>query len=175
MSSRPNFFELFEFAPAYDIDLPLLAERYRELQRHYHPDRHAGKSSRDIRISVQKAALVNQAYDTLKNPVARAYYLLEMAGIETNADTYISRDGAFLMAQMQLREKLQDAEEDADPFAVLDALRAEGQEHFAALERDFRVGLDSGDWEKALEAVAKMQFFAKFQRDIEDTEARLDD
>jgi len=48
------------------------------LQQEFHPDRFASKGDVDKRLAVQTASLINQAYDTLKSPLKRAQYLLEL-------------------------------------------------------------------------------------------------
>ena len=72
MTLTQNHFELFGFPLVFDIDQTQLAERYRELQRSLHPDRFANASEQERRVSVQKAAQVNEAFQTLKAPLARA-------------------------------------------------------------------------------------------------------
>ena len=53
---------------------------YRDIQGQVHPDRfaHAGEAER--RLSMQWATHANEAYQTLKNPLERAQYLLQLAG-----------------------------------------------------------------------------------------------
>ena len=174
MSAIPNHFELFELPVCFDIDLSLLAERYRDLQRLYHPDRHADKSSQDVRVAVQKAAWVNQAYDVLKSPVSRAYYLLELNGAKADGHSHITRDSSFLMDQMELRERLQEVEDEADPFAALATLGEETQARYADLQGQFANALAMSDLEAASDIAAKMQFFAKFLREVDEVEERLD-
>ena len=67
-----NYFELFGLPVGYIVDAKALAERYRELQRIVHPDRFANASDQERRLSVQGAALINEAYETLKDPIARS-------------------------------------------------------------------------------------------------------
>lgn len=125
-------------------------------------------------MSVQKASWVNQAYDILKSPVTRAQYLLELQGVDPNLDSHISRDSNFLMQQMMLREKLQDIENETEPFGALEEVAMVAREKFNELEADFSAAMANSDYENAREVVVKMQFFAKFLREIDEVEARLD-
>jgi len=79
-----NYFELFGLPNQFHTDLNALSERYRELQRVTHPDRYANASDQEKRIAMQGATLINEAFQTLKNPLQRAQYMLSLKGL--NAD-----------------------------------------------------------------------------------------
>lgn len=68
----PCHFALFELQPSFRLDLEQLATRYRELARGVHPDRFADASEREQRLALEKSASLNEAYQTLKSPEARA-------------------------------------------------------------------------------------------------------
>jgi len=100
-----SYFELFGLPVSFDIDTKALAERYRELQRSVHPDKFATAADAERRLSMQLATRVNEGFRTLKDPLARARYLLELKGVALDdADTRL--DGGFLMQQMELRERM---------------------------------------------------------------------
>jgi molecular chaperone HscB len=116
-----NYFELFGLPVGYIVDSAELSERYRELQRIVHPDRFANASDQERRLSVQGAALINEAYETLKDPVARGSYLLGLHGLEMDTLNESTQDMDFLMQQMELREELEGVRNQAEPYeAVLD-------------------------------------------------------
>ena len=77
-----NFFELFGLPVGFLVDGQELAVRYRELQKVVHPDRYAAAGEQSQRLSLQGATLVNEAYETLKDPLKRARYLLTLKGVE---------------------------------------------------------------------------------------------
>ena len=108
MELTQNHFELFGLPVAFDVDAQQLAERYRELQRILHPDRYANASDRERRLSIQHAAQVNEAFQTLKSSLRRARYLLQLKGVEFDDEKETHLDPAFLMEQMELREALAD-------------------------------------------------------------------
>jgi molecular chaperone HscB len=62
------------------IDADDLGERYRQAARALHPDRHATSGERERALSLAATALVNRAYRTLRDPVARGRYWLELHG-----------------------------------------------------------------------------------------------
>ena len=63
------------------LDATLLGEHFRRLQQELHPDRFAGASDHEQRVAVQYSGLVNQAYTTLRHPLPRALYLLQLRGM----------------------------------------------------------------------------------------------
>jgi molecular chaperone HscB len=73
----PDYFQFFGLEPGFDIDLADLQERFYSLSRRLHPDLHARASARDRQYSLEATAILNDAYRTLRDPVARAEYLLK--------------------------------------------------------------------------------------------------
>jgi DnaJ-domain-containing protein 1 len=52
-------------------------------------------------------AIINTAFDTLKSPLLRATYLLELQGINAFDEKDTQMDVDFLMNQIELRESLE--------------------------------------------------------------------
>ncbi len=106
-----NFFELFQQPVSFDIDLAMLAEKLHTLQKQYHPD-NVNSSSNLETPTTQSAetaysALINHAYNTLKNPDSRAMHLLELSNQIVNFDNSIA-DLDFLDDAMDIRIALDD-------------------------------------------------------------------
>lgn len=99
-----DFFALFDLPRAQGVDLDRLEALYRELQGRVHPDKHVHLSNVEQRLAMQWATHVNEAYQTLKDPLKRARYLLELHGHDIRLETNTAMPAAFLMAQMELRE-----------------------------------------------------------------------
>ena len=113
-----NYFELFDLPVGFWVDREQLGERYRQVQRELHPDRYAGASAHEQRLAVQYSALINEAYATLRKPLPRALYLLELSGLSQESIAGQQIDGGFLMVQIELREKLESIGELVDPEPV---------------------------------------------------------
>jgi molecular chaperone HscB len=62
------------------IDLAVLERRYHDASRIVHPDRHQTASAEERDLSLAASTAVNRAYRTLRDPVARARYWLELHG-----------------------------------------------------------------------------------------------
>jgi molecular chaperone HscB len=133
-----------------------------------HPDRYATASPAERRVAMQWAARANEAYRVLRDPLLRARYLCEQAGIDLQTESNTSMDTAFLMQQMTWREMLDDARDDADALASLqtelEAARTAMRATLTRLldnERDYATaGLKIREWmfvEKLAEELAHAQ------------------
>jgi molecular chaperone HscB len=99
------------FARDFALDRSELDRRYFAAQRQLHPDRFATRSARERAISQQQAVSLNDAYETLKDPLARACALLKLAGVKDTPDRdHTIADPALLMEQMERREALAEAD-----------------------------------------------------------------
>jgi len=67
------------------VDPAELEERYHAAARGVHPDRYQTASERERQLSVAAIAAVNRAYRTLRDPVARGLYWLELHGAQLGA------------------------------------------------------------------------------------------
>jgi molecular chaperone HscB len=168
-----NYFELFDLPVGFSVDLTDLSSRYRELQRNLHPDRYAGGSDTERRLSVQMTALVNEAYRVLKDPLQRGRYLLGLRGVDTEAETDTAMDPEFLMEQMELRESVAAARAGSEHAAAA-ALAVDVQQRINAKLSALAAGLDGdADLERARGLVRELQFLDKLQREVEALEEDL--
>ncbi|WP_422475664.1 Fe-S protein assembly co-chaperone HscB [Endozoicomonas sp. ALB032] len=171
-----NFFELFQLPVEFQVDQALLSERYRELQKSVHPDRFAGEDERQQRLAVQYAAYVNEGLETLKLPLNRSLYLLDLAGHSVDLENNTIMDTAFLMEQMELREAVSEIREHQDPKSELDRLMAQVDQSVTDYQNEFASLWQKGDeasLEQAAAVVQKMQFMVKLSIELEQLEAEL--
>ena len=68
------------------VDRGDLERRYLDASRTVHPDRHQTADDRTRTLSLAASAAVNQAYRTLRDPVARGRYWLELHGLPLGKD-----------------------------------------------------------------------------------------
>ncbi len=164
----PDHFELFGIARGYALDEAALEAAYRELQAQVHPDRHAQAGDAQRRASIQWATRVNEAYRTLRDPLARARYLLALNGLESAFETDTAMPADFLMQQMELREKLEEAGRARDA-AALDALDAEIVGAKRALHERLAERLDAAhDYAGAVGLVKKLMFLDRLAAEVQD-------
>ena len=172
---QSNYFQLFELPVDFAVDLAQLGARYRQLQKELHPDRYAGASAHEQRLAVQYSALVNEAYTTLRKPLPRALYLLELSGMTSEDIAGQHIDGGFLITQMELREKLESMEGLIDPESVLEHLVTEISEDITVLQKQFSQAYSLGEMTAAASASIKMQYLDKLLQEAEQIESRLID
>jgi molecular chaperone HscB len=159
-----NHFELFGLTPAYALDTESLERSYREIQSRIHPDRYAHAGDAERRASMQWTTRVNEAYRTLKSPVQRAKYLLEINGVDVQFETNTQMPSAFLLQQLELREALAGAKQ---PEA-LDELLAEVRRQQRQLEQGIAQLIDgSRDYAAAAGDVRKLMFLDKLAAEID--------
>ncbi|NOX77229.1 MAG: Fe-S protein assembly co-chaperone HscB [Gammaproteobacteria bacterium] len=164
-----HFFHLFDLPVSFDVDAETLAARYRELQQIAHPDKFVGGTDAERRISVQMAARINEGFRTLKDPLARGRYLLELKGISLDdADTVL--DGTFLMEQIELRESMGDVRDSADPHQALQQV----SQDIAARKRQITDNMahllredDLASLQQARDETRKLQFFRRLEEELD--------
>ena len=77
-----DYFAFLELPRSLALDVKDLEKRFYALSRQLHPDLYARKSADERRYAEDASALLNDAYRTLKEPIARAMYLLKLEGFE---------------------------------------------------------------------------------------------
>lgn len=159
-----NHFELFGLTPAFALEAESLERSYRGIQARIHPDRYAHAGDAERRASMQWTTRVNEAYRTLKSPVQRAKYLLEMNGVDVGFETNTQMPTDFLLRQLELREALAGAKQPA----ALDGLLAEVRREQRQLVQGIAQLIDgSRDYAAAAGEVRKLMFLDKLAAEID--------
>jgi molecular chaperone HscB len=162
-----SHFELFGLQPAFAVDEERLERAYREIQSRVHPDRFANAGDAERRASLQWTTRVNEAYRTLRNPVARASHLLALKGVDVAFETNTAMPADFLMQQMELREALEDATEAKKPTA-LEQLHKRLAADQRKLEARLAERLDvQRDYAGAADLVRELKFLEKLEAEID--------
>ena len=76
-----DFFSFLGLPRKLRIDMADLEQRYRALSRQFHPDYFYNAPPAERRGALEKSSYLNDAYRTLKNPIARVEYLLKLEGV----------------------------------------------------------------------------------------------
>src|SRR5580698_10374859 len=82
-----DYFEFLDLPRNLAIDLKDLEKRFYALSRQLHPDLHSRKSPEEREQSLESTAILNDAYRTLREPIARAEYLLKLEGFDIGEQT----------------------------------------------------------------------------------------
>jgi molecular chaperone HscB len=170
---RQDFFSLFGLPRQQALDVAQLELLYRDIQTRVHPDKHAHQADAEKRLAMQWATHVNEAYQTLKDPLKRARYLLQLAGHDVQLETNTAMSPAFLMAQMELREAVAEAKTARDTNLLEDlhqSLRKEMRAEYARLQQ----ALDANALDQAGTQVRQLMFQEKLFQEVDDALSMLD-
>lgn len=157
-------FALFALPVRFRLDEAALNAAWRTLQTQFHPDRAAHLSAVEQRRALQWATRINEAYNVLRDPLARAAHVLELNGAPVDLERNAAMPPEFLMQQMQWREALEEARTDA---GALDALARE----VAAAAREQQDALaracdDQQDYAAAADWLRRLHFTERLRAEI---------
>ncbi|PYM19858.1 MAG: Fe-S protein assembly co-chaperone HscB [Candidatus Rokuibacteriota bacterium] len=188
MSQTVNYFEVFGLPRTLGIDAGQLQAKFYELSRRYHPDFQQSAPPAEQERALTLSALVNTAYRTLRDPIARIEYLVRL---EEGRDT---REGSAVKpaAPPELLEEIFEVQEMLED-AKASGLDDEGRNRLAAerdrlvarcrQEEELLTGALAADWDEASPAgrprvvaafKAALATRAYLRTVIDDLEAALD-
>ena len=172
MNSRQNFFTLFGMPLQSEVDTVQLEQKYKQLQAQLHPDRHINAESGSKLAAIQHASILNDAYTTLKSPLLRAEHLLQLKGVDTSSYTQADLDKNFLLAQLKLREKLEELQATTN-IEDLQTMYQQIEQELASKWSEFSIRFDSGNFQMAYQTFRELQFLQKLIEEIREAEDRL--
>ncbi|MBC7701594.1 Fe-S protein assembly co-chaperone HscB [Aquabacterium sp.] len=109
MNLDADDFTLLGLPRSFALDRATLDAHWKALQAKVHPDRFAAEGGTAQRVAMQWAVRVNEAHQRLKDPLKRAAYLCELAGVSVQSERNTAMPSDFLIQQMEWREALEDA------------------------------------------------------------------
>lgn len=156
----------------FDLDLAAIEKTHRDLSRALHPDRFAQANASERRAALEKAASVNEAWRTLRDPVRRAEALFRTYGVEVGEEHEPKASPTFLMEILEEREALAEAraERNVEKIASLgNAMRDRARETEGKLAAGFHRA--SGppsceDVQKLLPHLGELRFFRRVLEEI---------
>jgi molecular chaperone HscB len=89
-----DYFSFFNLPRKLALDVIALEKQFYVLSRKLHPDRFASKSVAEQEAALAESSLLNDAYRTLKDPIARTQYLLTLEGVELEEQSKAATDAA---------------------------------------------------------------------------------
>lgn len=153
-ATQIDYFEFFSLGEAplrkLNIDTQALEREFYRLSRKLHPDLFARASAQEQQWSLEKSSQLNDAYRTLKDPIARTQYLLQLEGVQleeqSSAATQAARTSGEEKKQvvppelleevfelnMQLQELRMNKEIGEDDPAIVSELQT-AKKHFEAM------------------------------------------
>ena len=156
LGRQGDYFAFLGVPRKLNFDPADLEQRFRTLSRQFHPDYFYNATSGERRASLERSSYLNDAYRTLKNPIARISYLLELEGVWTAADR---GEGASKLVPASLLEEVFALNEELDEIRSLRATGASVETWRPRLQR-------------AAEPIEKKR--AEHERQLEDLSAKWD-
>lgn len=145
---------------SFEVDRAVLDRNYFALQRHLHPDRFRGRTAHERVLSQSQAASLNEAYNTLKDPLKRAEALLALQGHPLNSEKTLN-DPTLLMEQLERREALAEA----DTPAELARLTAEAEAEVLATTCHIAQAFTAKDLTAAATQTVRLRYLTKLADD----------
>ena len=91
---QPDYFETFDLTRHLHLDTAALEKSFYAQSRRFHPDRFASKPQAEQDAALAASSTLNDAYRTLRDPVARTQYLLSLEGVELEEQSKAATEAA---------------------------------------------------------------------------------
>ena len=165
-----DHFARFGIAPDFDVDVAGLDKLYFDLQRQLHPDRFATKAPKERALSQQQATALNDGYETLKDPLKRADYLVHLKGVNVLPEgCNLVHDQSILIEAMEMRERLARTTTLADVGALARETKGEIDDVVTGLSLAFK----GGDIQGACQLTTRLKYLHKMMGEVRQVRARL--
>jgi molecular chaperone HscB len=164
--TEQTYFAMFSLPRKLTIDTAAMERDFYKLSRRLHPDLYARKSAEEQAWSLRQSSLLNDAYRTLKEPVARTAYLLKLEGVRIEDENSETRDlqvkqnrvPADLLEEVfelnmqleEMRANLKMGEDDPTLRGDLERAQVQFKDMLAAVDEDLRRAWSV--WDAALDA-----------------------
>ena len=162
-----DFFQIFALPRHLHLDLPALEKAFYAQSRKLHPDRFAARPAAEQEAALAQASTLNDAYRTLKDPIARTQYLLSLEGVELEEQSKSATDAARTSGtekkQLIPPELLEEVFELNMQLMEMKAAKEMGDEADPDLRRDLEAAAQTFD-----------QKMAETQRELEGLWTRWD-
>jgi molecular chaperone HscB len=154
-----DYFAFFEWPQQLSLDGPALEGQFHKLSWRLHPDNFVRASEFERNLSLDRSSQLNDAYRTLRDPIARVAYLLELHGIRKEGATKQQVPPELLEEVFELNEsldQLRDARAEGGDTASLRERLAAAKSHFQGklAEVDGQLAAVGGEWDATLEGGA---------------------
>jgi molecular chaperone HscB len=155
------FYEAFGLTPALSLDAEDLKKRFYERSRQWHPDRFSRASAEEQQKALDMTSTLNDAFRTLRDPVARAEYFLKENGIELSKEAPPELLEEVFELNMAL-EELRDGDESTRPQLMA------AKERFIAMRDAIDASLPAtADLEEVRALLNRRRYIRNLIREVE--------
>ncbi len=154
-----DFFQFFGLPQKLTVDSEALEKEFHKLSWKLHPDNFVRASEFERNLSLERSSELNDAYRTLREPIARVEYLLLRLGLRKEGTTKQQAPPELLEEVFELNEsldELREARADGGDIASLRERLVEAQQNFQQKleEVDKELATAGRDWDAALDGGA---------------------
>jgi len=151
-----DYFSVFELPRKLWLEMSVVEQKFLQLSWKLHPDNFVNATEEEQELSLKRSSELNDAYRTLKDPVARVEYLLAIEGERKEGEKKQQAPPELLEEVFELNESLDELREAKSAGADIAALKSRLQ----AAERNFgeklgevdaQMQLTAKDWDAALD------------------------
>jgi molecular chaperone HscB len=152
-----DYFAMFDLARKLWVDMGTLEQKFLQLSWKLHPDNFTNATPEERAISLRRSSELNDAYRTLRDPVARVEYLLAIEGTRVEGKNKQQAPPELLEEVFELNESLDELRGAKASGGDITALK----QRLGAAEKNFQGKLAEVDselqnvakqWDKALDA-----------------------
>jgi len=156
-AAAADYFALFGLPRKLWIEMGSLEQKFLQLSWKLHPDNFVKASEDERELSLKRSSELNDAYRTLKDPVARVEYLLAIEGERKEGEKKQQAPPELLEEVFELNESLDELREAKAAGLSLDGMKKRlhaAEKNFGAklAEVDTEMQAIAKDWDKALDA-----------------------
>ena len=109
-----DYYAVFELRRTLIVDTEELQKRFYAKTRQWHPDRFGSASSEEQSQALEVTSKLNDGYRVLRDPLARAEYLLSLEGFDIGTQRSNDVPPELLEEVFELNEMLEDASSNRD-------------------------------------------------------------
>eukprot|EP01134_Creolimax_fragrantissima_P001390 CFRG1390T1 len=149
-----NYFDLFDRAPTFDLNVKELQTQFRRSQSLLHPDKWSMSTAEEQRNAAMQSAHLNNAFRVLREPLSRGLYLLKLRGMDIKERSQ-SNEPAFLMEIMEINEAIEDATSAEEVTAIYE----ENKERIKTTIEKATVAFRAEDLQTAQKCMGMLQFY----------------
>lgn len=151
-----DYFALFGLPRKLWIEMGGLEQKFLQLSWKLHPDNFVNATEEERELSLKRSSELNDAYRTLKDPVARVEYLLAIEGERKEGEKKQQAPPELLEEVFELNESLDELREAtaarSDVAGLKEKLRGAEKNFGAKLaEVDAEMQATAKDWDKSVE------------------------
>jgi len=153
---KSDYFAMFELPRKLWMEMAALEKKFLQLSWKLHPDNFVNATPEEREISLKRSSELNDAYRTLREPVARVEYLLAIEGARVEGQNKQQAPPELLEEVFELNESLDELREakasGGDTAALKQRLQAAETNFQGKLaEVDGELQAVAKDWDKALD------------------------